>query len=89
MGRNHAHVVSNHPCLKLSAVVDLDKEAATAVANRHDATATTDFEAAVKDVDAVIIATPETAHAEQAKTVLDHDRHLLLEKPVTVNTSEA
>lgn len=89
MGRNHAHAVSNHPCLELSAVVDLDQEAATAIANRHNATATTDFEAAVKDVEAVIIATPETAHAEQANTVLDHDRHLLLEKPVTVDTSKA
>lgn len=89
MGRNHAHAVSDHPRLELSTVIDRNEGAATAVADRYGATPTTDFEAAVEVAEAVVVATPETVHAEQAQTVLEHNRHLLLEKPVTVDTDEA
>jgi predicted dehydrogenase len=89
MGRNHAHAVADHPGMELTSVVDLDESAAQAVAQKHDTTAGTDFERAVDDAEAVVVATPEPVHAEQARTVLDRDRHLLLEKPVTVDTDEA
>jgi predicted dehydrogenase len=75
--------------MELTSVVDLDESAAQAVAQKHDTTAGTDFELAVDDAEAVVVATPEPVHAEQARTVLDRDRHLLLEKPVTVDTDEA
>ncbi|MFC7248890.1 Gfo/Idh/MocA family protein [Halomicroarcula sp. GCM10025324] len=89
MGRNHAHAVADHPTLRLTSVVDVDEETAAAVAAEHGATAETEFDRAVEDADAVVVATPETLHADQARTVLEHDRHLLLEKPVTVDTDEA
>lgn len=90
MGRNHAHAVSDHPLLRLASVVDLDEAAAEAVAEEYGAgEALTDAERAVEDADAAVVATPEPAHAEQARLVMDHDRHLLLEKPVTVDTDEA
>ena len=90
MGRNHVQAVSDHPTLTLASVVDLDEDIATEVAAEFGAKrALTDFERAVADADAVVVATPEPAHAEQAATVLDYDRHLLLEKPVTVDTDEA
>lgn len=90
MGRNHAHAVSDHPLLRLTSVVDIDDETATAVAEKYNANeAMTDAEHAVENADAAIIATPESAHAKQARLVMDHDRHLLLEKPVTVDTDEA
>lgn len=89
MGRNHIHAVSDHSLLRLVSVVDLDEDVAASVANEYNATPETDVECAVSDAEAVIVATPETVHAEQARTVIDHDRHLLLEKPVTVDTDEA
>lgn len=89
MGRNHAQAVSDHPNLRLASVVDLDETAVTAVAEQHDTTAETDFEQSVADAEAVVVATPEPVHAQQARIVLDHDRHLLLEKPVTVDIDEA
>lgn len=90
MGRNHAHAVADHPSLSLSSVVDLDPDVAASVADEFDAeTAHTEVDVAVSDADAAIVATPESVHAEQAATVLDHDRHLLLEKPVTVETDDA
>lgn len=90
MGRNHAHAVSDHPLLRLSSVVDLDADTAESVASEYGAVeARTDYETAIEDADAVVIATPEVAHAEQAAAVLDHDRHLLLEKPPTTDTDDA
>lgn len=90
MGRNHAHAVSDHPLLRLASVVDLDETAAEEVAERYGAVAAlTDAETAVADADAVVVATPETVHDDHASTVMDHDRHLLLEKPITVETAAA
>jgi predicted dehydrogenase len=90
MGRNHTHAVSNHPTLRLSSVVDRERELVDTVADEYGAAnAFTDFERAVERADAVVVATPETVHASQARTVMDHDRHLLLEKPMTADTKEA
>lgn len=90
MGENHIHAVSDHPTLELASVVDVDKERATAIADEYGADqALTDYETALDDADAAIVATPEQLHAEQAHATLDRDRHLLLEKPVTVELSSA
>lgn len=89
IGRSHAQAVADHSGMNLASVVDLDDSAAAAVAKEHGTTPDTDFEHAIADADAAIIATPESAHATQATTVLEYDRHLLLEKPVTVDTDEA
>jgi predicted dehydrogenase len=90
MGRNHAHAIADHPTLKLQSVVDIDETTAQEISEQYDASsAYTDYERAIEDADAVVVATPESLHADQARTVLQYDRHLLLEKPITVDTDEA
>lgn len=90
MGRNHAHAVSDHPMLTLDSVADIATDSAESVAAEFGARrALTDYETAVENADAVVVATPEFAHAEQARMVLENDRHLLLEKPLTEDTNEA
>lgn len=90
MGRNHAHAAMDHPTLNLANVVDVDTETAERVAEKYGAgNAYTDYQRGIEEADAVVVATPESAHAEQARTVLTHDRHLLVEKPITVDTEEA
>lgn len=90
MGRNHVHAVSDHPLLRLASVVDVNEDAARAVADEFGADeALTDFEDAIADAEAAVVATPEHVHADQAATVMDYDRHLLLEKPITVDIDEA
>lgn len=41
------------------------------------------------DIDAVYIATPHVFHFEQAKSALNAGKHVLLEKPITMNAQEA
>ncbi len=40
------------------------------------------------DIDAVIIATPNNTHYQLSKLSLEHDKHVLCEKPITIHTSE-
>ncbi|WP_227357144.1 Gfo/Idh/MocA family protein [Haladaptatus salinisoli] len=89
MGENHARAASEHPTLELDAVVDINASRANAIAERYDANRAETEYSEVFDVDAVIVATPETVHAEQANAILDHEIHLLLEKPITESIDEA
>ncbi len=43
----------------------------------------------LSDVDAVVIATPVRTHYRLAKEALLHDKHVLVEKPLTANVAEA
>ncbi len=40
-------------------------------------------------IDAVVIATPVFTHFELAKRALEHDKHVLVEKPITSSSAEA
>ena len=40
-------------------------------------------------LDAVLIATPNNLHYEQAKAALEHNLHVLLEKPMTIRSEQA
>jgi predicted dehydrogenase len=42
-----------------------------------------------RDVDLVCITTPPTLHCEQTLYALDHDKHILCEKPMAMNSGEA
>ncbi|MFE1644530.1 Gfo/Idh/MocA family protein [Microbacterium sp. P01] len=45
--------------------------------------------AADPDVDIVYVATPHPSHAENALLLLEHGKHVLVEKPFTLNRAEA
>lgn len=42
-----------------------------------------------QDLDAVVVSTPHYLHYEHAKAALQHDLHVLIEKPMTLNPAEA
>lgn len=46
-------------------------------------------ELAASDVDAVYVATPHRFHFENARLCLEHGKHVLCEKPITVSAHEA
>jgi len=45
--------------------------------------------AADPTVDVIYVATPHPAHAEAARVALEHGKHVLVEKPFTLNAAEA
>ena len=42
-----------------------------------------------KEVDLVYVASPHSHHYEHAKAALEHGKHVLCEKPMTVNEEQA
>ena len=89
LGKFHAEKYASLPDCELVAVVDINKEAALAVAEKHGAKALTDYQVLLGEVDAVSIVVPTTLHHLVSKDFLDAGAHVLVEKPITVTVAEA
>ncbi len=77
--------------VRLVAVTDCDLEAARRVAKLHGATLATDLSAGLANqgVDAVVVATPHADHASQVRQALEAGKHVLCEKPLTIDPIDA
>ncbi|MBX6315154.1 MAG: Gfo/Idh/MocA family oxidoreductase [Isosphaeraceae bacterium] len=91
LGAQRAAAVMAARGARLIAVVDRDPERALAVAGRHGVLAVADLEAglALPGVEAVIVATPHAEHGEQVRAALEAGKHVLCEKPLTIDADEA
>jgi predicted dehydrogenase len=76
---------------RLVAVCDADGLAAGRVADRHGVLAAPDFASGLRlpGVDAVLIATPPADHARLIRRALEAGKHVLCEKPLTVEPYDA
>jgi predicted dehydrogenase len=76
---------------ELVGVADVNEAAAQAVADEMGCSAHTDFEALAKahDLDAVIICTPPITHPDITCYMLEHDVHVLCEKPMSIDVASA
>ncbi len=76
---------------EVSYVVDLSRARREAASIEHPSVQVIDNveELLVSDVQAVAIATPIRTHFQLAKAVLEHDKHVFVEKPLTARASEA
>ena len=74
----------------LKVVCDLDQNRLQRVQSQYPYVRTvTNFEDLLADsVDAVVIATPVDTHYQLARQALLHDKHVLIEKPVSTSSSE-
>lgn len=87
----HIPGFKEHPETEVVAVYHRDLSKAEAIASTHDipyAFTNLDDLLSLESLDAVSIATPPFLHYEMAKKVLMAKKHLLLEKPMTLTTSE-
>lgn len=91
MGANHARVASRTNGVELVAIVDLDEQRRTALANATGTnnTATIAELRSQFEVDAVVVATPTTHHHSVAAECLDAGIHVLVEKPIASTIEEA
>jgi predicted dehydrogenase len=91
MGKQYARVYSEHPLSKLVAVCARRAEQVQEFQNLYGAAGYTDHRRMLerKDLDAVVVATPDAHHFVFARDALESGRHVLVEKPFTTVTAEA
>ena len=90
IGKSHARVYASlSPSTRLTAVHDLNADAAGEIAALYGAEAAGSLEAFAAAVDAATISTPTPTHFAIAKFLLERGKHLLVEKPITENTADA
>jgi scyllo-inositol 2-dehydrogenase (NADP+) len=80
-----------HPRFSLAAVYSRTEERAREFANQYGTeTIFTDIQsmAMSDEIDAVYIASPNSLHAQQAITFIEHGKHVLCEKPIASNANE-
>lgn len=91
-GVNLARNVAASRTCSLVAIADPLPERQAAAAGRHPETRiVADIDALLEmpEVDAVIVATPASRHAEAAAAALESGRHVLVEKPLAMTTDDA
>jgi UDP-N-acetylglucosamine 3-dehydrogenase len=74
---------------KVVAVADVDEARARAMADACNAKAVTDFRSFLPDVDAVVVASPNFLHKEQAIACAKAGKHVYCEKPMGLSLSDA
>jgi predicted dehydrogenase len=91
IGQYHLRAAHSHPQIRVTAVADLDAEAAEAAARSTGARAYTDHRdlLAAGEVDVVSVAVPHAALAPIAADCLRAGCHVLVEKPLARHTDEA
>jgi predicted dehydrogenase len=89
IGRNHARILAELPSCAFTAIYDTNETTAREMAGKYGAKACTSLEEFVSLVDAATIATPTPSHFPIGKALLEADKHVLVEKPITENTDDA
>lgn len=90
IGRLRAAALSQLEGCRLVAVNDLDAGRAQAVAKDHGASVERDWRDLLRrgDLDAVIVSTPPSLHAEMSIEALQAGKHVLCEKPLARDPTE-
>ena len=91
-GPNYARVLNELPNTALTAVCDRSDDRLAIVRRRYRQTATCtrlDDLWRRDDVDAVVVATPASTHEAFVRDALEHDRHVLVEKPMALSAPAA
>ena len=77
------------PQFSVDVVISSKPETVNAVLPQVDVYASLEEALNIHDVDLVVITTPNHLHAPQAKIALEHNCHVLVEKPFTLNSQDA
>jgi predicted dehydrogenase len=91
-GVNYVRVFNEMPDASLAVVCDADNDRLSEVKRRlTHVEVSDDFERVLDDptIDAVVIATPATTHFELTKRALVAGKHVLVEKPLTTESTSA
>lgn len=88
----HAPMITSIPGLRLSKIRETKPNNIELANSRYPSTTIVDDSAAIisdPDIDLVVIATPNTFHYTLAQEALQAGKHVVVDKPFTINSSEA
>lgn len=92
-GKNIIRNFSNSPMTDLVSICDVNLENACALRDKYapeaDVTNSVDDVIARDDIDAISIVTPVNTHFDIAKSALNSGKHVLVEKPMAMRSSQA
>ncbi len=90
-GSIHLEACAAHPGIELAAVCETNPERAARVRDTYGVPVFEHFSelAAVRDIGAVTVATPDFAHADIVCAMLEAGKHVLVEKPLATSVEEA
>lgn len=91
-GPNYARLLSTLPGCRLSRLCDLNSDRIKALSSLYpDLKAGTELQALLgdPDIDAVIVATPASSHYALVEAALAAGKHVLCEKPLTLDPAES
>jgi predicted dehydrogenase len=91
-GPNYIRIINELPGVKLKYCCDVDEEKLAKIKDLYPGVnVVRDYEKVLADpkTDGVIITTPSNTHYEIAKKSLDQGKHVLVEKPLTTNSSDS
>lgn len=89
MGKYHLNLYSDIHDVKLEAICDADADTVNKLSEQTGVKGYTDYKEMFPYVDAVTIAAPTRFHYEIAKDCLMAGKHILVEKPITTDFSQA
>lgn len=89
MGKNHLRVVHSIPGYKLTCAADVNEENLHSACEPYEIKKYSHYKDLVNDVDAVMVSTPTESHYPIVKYYLEHQKHVLVEKPFTIDLEQA
>jgi predicted dehydrogenase len=89
LGTFHSKIYSRLDNVKLVGVCDCNLERSLEIGKKYATASYSDYEDLFDKVEAVSIAVPTSLHYNIAKEFLNHNIHVLIEKPITKTLSEA
>jgi predicted dehydrogenase len=89
LGFHHVRILSDLPGVSMSGFFDASPERSAEVSGKLGVTAFRSLEELLREVDALVIATPTTTHAATAETALGNGVHVFIEKPIAATLEEA
>ena len=89
IGKNHARLYAETEAVDFAAIYDTDAATARAIAQQYEVRATNSLAEFSELIDAASVATPTNSHFAIAQPLLEKGKHLLIEKPIAENTTEA
>jgi predicted dehydrogenase len=92
LGKEHARIyaeLAREGLVRFTGVFDSNPEAAVRVAQKHEVPVFESLEAASAGCDALSVVTPTVTHHPIAREFLSRGRHVLVEKPMTHDSTQA